>query len=152
MQAANNLVAMLGNICQKTYLQGYNLHEDSKVGEVVAQTHRIRHVSIWAYTAFIRPYSFSRTERDQNYVLCTCDGYSNIKNKYEEKTPKQNGKDSFHMSIADMDNTNSTCSFFFSGFTRPVWQHNLITHIFHKLHGKGVKRGRQWISLKVTPP
>ena len=45
-------------------------------------------------------------------------------------------KGCFHVNIADTDNANSMCSFFFSDFNGAAWQHNLIIHIFHKPHGK----------------
>lgn len=50
------------------YLQRHDLHKDGEVSEVVAQTHRIRHVSLWAHTAFIGPHSLIRTVKNIHTV------------------------------------------------------------------------------------
>lgn len=54
---------------------------------MVAQTHRVRHVSFRAYTAFVGPYSLFWTEKDGNRELFTDNNiyYISMKNKHTEK-------------------------------------------------------------------
>jgi len=44
-------------VAKMSYLHGHNLHQDGEVGQVIAQTHGVAHVSARTHTALVGPHS-----------------------------------------------------------------------------------------------
>ena len=114
---------------------------------MVAQTHRVRHVSFRAYTTFVGPYSLFWTEksRTRNYL-------QTITYKQENKHTEKN-RAGFYRSTAGKDHSlwEADQSFFSWIYQGDLTGQSNKSHFSWASGQRRVRRGSLWIQLKHTP-